>query len=88
MSFSKNSLVIYESLSIISKGLELSSYKIELRNRVTQNDVTLRVTDSKIFIEVLFRVTNSTSYIIKLNFELLTRRFNFYLSTFELLNRS
>ena len=35
-----------------------------------------------------FRVTNSTSWKIKLNFELLTRRFNFYFSTFELLTRS
>ena len=35
------------------RGLEFSSYKIELWNRVTQNDVTLRVTSSKIFIEIL-----------------------------------
>ena len=30
-----------------------SSYEIELRNRVTQNDVTLRVTNSKLFITFL-----------------------------------
>ena len=28
-------------------------YRIELRNQVTQNDITLRVTESKIFIEIL-----------------------------------
>ena len=35
------------------RGSEFSSYEIELRNRVTQNDVTLQVTNSKIFIEIL-----------------------------------
>ena len=35
-------------------GSEFSSYQIELRNRVTQNDVTLPVTNSKMFIEILF----------------------------------
>ena len=34
-------------------GSGFSSYEIELRNRVTQNDVTLRVTNSKVFIESL-----------------------------------
>ena len=29
------------------RGSGFSSYEIELRNRVTQNDVTLRVTNSK-----------------------------------------
>ena len=57
------------------RGLEFSSYEIELRNPVTQNGVTLRVTNSK-------------SKNKKLHFELLTRRFNFYFSTFELLTRS
>ena len=38
---------------IMNGGSEFSSYEIELRNRVTQNDVTLRVTDMKIFIEIL-----------------------------------
>ena len=32
---------------------EFSSYELELQNRVTQNDVTLRLTNSKIFIEIL-----------------------------------
>ena len=32
-----------------TRGTEFSSYKIELQNRVMQNDVTLRVTNSKIF---------------------------------------
>ena len=57
------------------RGLEFSSYEIELRNPVTQNGVTLRVTNSK-------------SKNKKLHFELLTRRFNFYFSAFELLTRS
>ena len=30
-----------------SRGSEFSSYEIELRNQVTQNDVTLRVTNLK-----------------------------------------
>ena len=30
-----------------TRGTEFSSYKIELQNRVMQNDVTLRVTNSK-----------------------------------------
>ena len=34
-------------------GLEFSSYEIELRNWVTQNDAPLRVTNSKVFIEIL-----------------------------------
>ena len=32
---------------------ELSSYEIDLRNQLMQNDVTLQVTNSKDFIEVL-----------------------------------
>ena len=55
-------------------GSEFSSYEIELRNRVTKNDVTLRVTNSK-------------SKNKNLHFEILTRRFNFYFSTFESLTR-
>ena len=35
------------------RGSEFSSYEIELRNRVTQNDVTLRVTNSELFLEIL-----------------------------------
>ena len=35
------------------RGSEFSSYEIELRNPVTQNDVTLRVTNSNILIQVL-----------------------------------
>ena len=57
------------------RGLEFSSYEIELRNPVTQNGVTLQVTNSK-------------SKNKKLHFELLTRRFKFYFSTFELLTRN
>ena len=32
---------------------KFSSYKIEIQNRVMQNDVTRRVTNSDIFIEIL-----------------------------------
>ena len=35
------------------QGLEFSSYKIELKNRIMQNYVTLRVINSKTFIEIL-----------------------------------
>ena len=35
-------------------GSEVLSYKTELQNQVTQNDVTLRVTNSKVFIEIFF----------------------------------
>ena len=34
------------------RGSKLSSYEIELQNRVAQIDVTLRVTNSEIFIEI------------------------------------
>ena len=34
------------------RGSEFWTYQIELPNRVTQNDVTLRVTISKIFTEI------------------------------------
>ena len=37
----------------IERGSKFLSYEIELRNRVTQHDVTLRVTNSEIFIEIL-----------------------------------
>ena len=57
-----------------SRGWEFLSYEIELQNRVTQNDVTIRVTNLK--------SKNKT-----LHFELLTRRFNFYFSTYELLTQ-
>ena len=36
------------------RDLEFSSHEIELRNRVTQNDVTLPITNSKLFIEIIF----------------------------------
>ena len=35
-----------------TRGSELVTYEIELQNRVTQNDVLIRVTDSKIFVEI------------------------------------
>ena len=40
--------------SILKRGSEFSSYELELQDRVTQNDVTLWVTNSKIVIEILF----------------------------------
>ena len=40
-------------LQSIQRGAEFSGYEIKLRNRVRQNDVTLRVTNSKMFIEIL-----------------------------------
>ena len=52
---------------------------LHLRNRITQNDVTLRVTNSKVFIETFkllffyFRVTNSKLKNKKIYFELLTQ---------------
>ena len=49
-----------EPKELSKRGSEFSSYEIELRNRVTQNDVTLRVTNSKL--------KNK-----KLHFELLTQ---------------
>ena len=82
-------------------GSEFSSYEIELWNRVTQNDIKLRVPNSNIFIEILlssyskvyllffyFRVTNSNLRNNKFHFQLLTQRLNFYFFTFELLTRS
>ena len=55
-------------------GSEFSSYKIKLRNRVKQTDVTLRVTNSKVQLLFFdFRVTKSKLKNKKLRFELLTR---------------
>ena len=39
---------------MFNRGSEFSNYEIELRNQVTQNDVTLRVTNKEIFIEIPF----------------------------------
>ena len=48
---------------MIIRGSEISSYKIELQNRVKQNDVTFRVANSKNF------TPYSNKYHIKLNTE-------------------
>ena len=61
-----------------------SSYQIELRKMTSHFELLTR----RVFQKFFFRVTNSTSQNIKLNFELLTRRFNFYFSSFELLTQS
>ena len=37
----------------MKRGSEFVSCEIELRNQVTQNNVTLRVTNLKMFIEIL-----------------------------------
>ena len=87
--FRINSSSTQTEINIPSSGLELPSHKMELRNRVTQNDATLRVTNAKIPIELFFRFNNSTLQNIKLRqisyylegyfsaFELLTQRFFF-----------
>ena len=46
---------------------------LELRNRVTKNDVTLRVTNSRIFTEIQLRATNLKWKNETLHFKLLTR---------------
>ena len=66
-------------------GSEFSNNKIESRDRVMQNGVTLWITNSKVLQKFFFWVPNSTSLF---NFEILTRRLNFYFSTFELLTQS
>ena len=48
--FFRNFKESMESTRMVSSG----GYEIELRNRVTQNDVTLQVTNSRIFIEIHF----------------------------------
>ena len=58
--FSTNVLLLYHlktsenrRFSNVFRGSEFWNYEIELRNRVTQNDAKLRVTKSKMFIEIL-----------------------------------
>ena len=46
-------IVVILQITEKARGSEFSSYRIELRNRVTQNNVTLRVTNSNIFLEIL-----------------------------------
>ena len=46
-------LIIANVPAHLPGGLEFSSYEIKLQNRVTQNDVTFRVTNSEIFTEIL-----------------------------------
>ena len=74
MIFSLLYWLLLKNLFMLKWGSEFSSYEIKLRNRVTQYDFTLRVTNSK-------------SKIKKIHLELLTRRFNFYFSTSEFLTR-
>ena len=60
------------------------SYETELRKTTSYFGSLTR----KCFQKFFFRVTNSTLYNVKLNFELLTRSINFYFFTFELITRS
>ena len=62
----------------------LSTNETKLRKMTSHFDSLTRKFLEKFF----FWVTNSASQNIKLNFELLTQRFNFYFSTFELLIRN
>ena len=39
--------------NVLHRGWEFSSYKVELRNQVTQNDFTFQVANMKICIEIL-----------------------------------
>ena len=66
---------------ILKRGSEISSCKVELQDRVTQNDVTPRVTNSY-FEWITWLLKNA-----KFNIELLNRSLNFYFSTFDLLTR-
>ena len=43
----------YSSTRPLNGGSEFSSYEIELQNQVTQNDVILWITNSKIFVDIL-----------------------------------
>ena len=52
LSKTKCAVLKYE-MCRFQRGSEFSNYEIELRNPVTQNDVTLRVTNSNIFTQVL-----------------------------------
>ena len=63
---------------------------LELRNRVDLRKITshLEFLTWNFLYKFFFRVTNPTLWNIKLNFELLSRRFSFYFSTFELLTQS
>ena len=52
--------VINRAVNKHIRGSEFSSYEIVLRNRVTQNQITLRVTYSMVqLLFFYFRVTNS-----------------------------
>ena len=75
------SILIFPSTSW---GSEFSSYEIcetQLHKMTSLFQLLNRKFSNKFF----FRVINSTLLNIKLNFQLLTRSFNFYFSTFQLL---
>ena len=47
--------VLFNDLNKVTECFsEFLGYEIELRNRVTQNNLTFRVTNSKFFVEILF----------------------------------
>ena len=74
-------LLYFSVFIVLFWGSEFSSYKIESRNRVTQNYVTLQVIRNSFFesltrlrkTSILFRVTNSEMKNKKLKFELQTQ---------------
>ena len=74
-----------------NRGLEFSSYKIELWNQVTLNDVTLRITNSKLkskkFYFYFYR-NSSSKLLTRPHKTLLTQRLNFYFPILELLTQS
>ena len=59
---------------LIIWGSEFSSYEADLRKMTSHFELLTRKFSQKLF----FRVTNSTSSNNKLNFELITCRFNFF----------
>ena len=70
-----------------SWGSEFSSYEIwetQLYKMTSQFELLNRTFLKKFF----FRAVNSTLLNVKLNFELLTRSFDFYFSTFQLRNKN
>ena len=81
--WNNESIDIYKN-EVRNSWVTKSSYKIELCKMTSHFELLTQKCLYKFFI----RVTNSTSWKIILNLELLTRRFNFYFYIFELLTQS
>ena len=71
----------YMPIEVWISQITKSSYETELRKMPSHFELLT----PKFLWKFFFRVANSTSWNIKLNFQLLTRRFIFYFSTSELL---